>query len=275
MAAGFNKDDAQVKSRLRNNLHATRRYCNRKRCPEDIHCRMAAALQLLSVWFPFVPLVHPPSWVPETHMGALPPGKPVWVPVHSVLTLPPSVNGSPACCRFANRTIQNVSSLRPHGHPPLLPLKDEGTVPVTSLPLVPLCLQCEGSTSVFLTVLLRPFHSCPLTPVYTKKSETIKGTFWCLNNRDVQRRGGKTHRTPKRIAHSCNREKVQRKGPKESLTHSFQSGSLEQTAHHCRELELQETKKKKKTEGETIWSPGLSRQGWRQRLPKITATFIH
>lgn len=67
-------------------------------------------------------------------MGALPPGKPVWLPIHSVLTLPPSVNSSPVCCRFANRTIQMVSSLLPHGRPPSLPLKDEGTVPVTSVP---------------------------------------------------------------------------------------------------------------------------------------------
>lgn len=56
------------------------------------------------------------------------------MPIHSVLTLPPSVNSAPVCCRFANRTIQMVSSLLPHGHPPLLPLKDEGAVPVTSVP---------------------------------------------------------------------------------------------------------------------------------------------
>lgn len=76
--------------------------------------------------FPFVPLIHPPSWVPETHMGALPPGKPVWVPIHSVLTLPPSVNSSPVCCSSANRTIQMVSSLLSPRPPTLAPSEGRG-----------------------------------------------------------------------------------------------------------------------------------------------------
>lgn len=50
------------------------------------------------------------------------------------------------------------------------------------------------------------------------------------------------------------------------VTHSFQSGSLEQTAHRCREPELQETKKEEEDD-ETMRSPGLSQQGWTERLP--------
>lgn len=42
------------------------------------------------------------------------------------------------------------------------------------------------------------------------------------------------------------------------VTHSFQSGSLEQTAHRCREPELQETKKEE--EDDETMSPGLSQQ---------------
>lgn len=89
-------------------------------------------LTFVCIYVHLSPRSIPPSWVPGTHMGALAPGTPVWVPIHSVLTLPPSVNSSPVCCSFANRTIQMVSSPPPPPHP--LPLKDEGTVPVTSVP---------------------------------------------------------------------------------------------------------------------------------------------
>lgn len=98
---------------------------SRKCYAEDI-TYPSASFNVYLYLFPLVPLVHPPSWVPETHMGALPPGKPVWVPIHSVLTLPPSVNSSPVCCSFANRTIQMVSSLLSPRPPTLAPSEGRG-----------------------------------------------------------------------------------------------------------------------------------------------------
>lgn len=59
------------------------------------------------------------SQLGETHMGELPAGMPARVPNHGALTLPPSVSASPVCCRFANRTIQMVSSLLPPRPPTL------------------------------------------------------------------------------------------------------------------------------------------------------------
>lgn len=52
-------------------------------------------------------------------MGELPAGMPARAPNHGALTLPPSVSASPVCCRFANRTIQMVSSLLPPWPPTL------------------------------------------------------------------------------------------------------------------------------------------------------------
>lgn len=98
----------------------------RRKCYAEDITYPSASFNVYLYLFPFVPLVHPPSWVPETHMGALPPGKPVWVPIHSVLTLPPSVNSSPVCCSFANRTIQMVSSLLSPRPPTLAPSEGRG-----------------------------------------------------------------------------------------------------------------------------------------------------
>lgn len=69
-----------------------------------------------SLYFPISPST---SQLGETHMGDLPAGMPAPVPNHGALTLPPSVSASPVCCRFANRTIQMVSSLLPLWPPTL------------------------------------------------------------------------------------------------------------------------------------------------------------
>lgn len=66
-----------------------------------------------------LPISPSASQLGETHMGDLPAGMPAPVPNHGALTLPPSVSASPVCCRFANRTIQMVSSLLPLWPPTL------------------------------------------------------------------------------------------------------------------------------------------------------------
>ena len=70
----------------------------------------------VSLSHPSVPSI---SRLGETHMGELPAGMPARAPNHGALTLPPSVSASPVCCRFANRTIQMVSSLLPPWPPTL------------------------------------------------------------------------------------------------------------------------------------------------------------
>lgn len=60
----------------------------------------------------------------------------------------------------------------------------------------------------------------------------------------------KKRKTPQMFTHThkhntCTDKETQRKATW-FLTHSFQSGNLERTAHHCRELELKTRAEKKK-----------------------------
>lgn len=53
-----------------------------------------------------------------------------------------------------------------------------------------------------------------------------------------------------------------------ALTHSFQSGSLEQTARHCRELELKTQAEKKKKGNDCLWC-WWTTQHWSQLSPLL------
>lgn len=98
----------------------------------DVFRLQRRPLTFVCIYVHLSPWSIPPSWVPGTHMGALAPGTPVWVPIHSVLTLPPSVNSSPVCCSFANRTIQMVSS-----PPPLWRTRGQSLWPLSLPPVDP------------------------------------------------------------------------------------------------------------------------------------------
>lgn len=70
---------------------------------------------------------------------------------------------------------------------------------------------------------------------------------------------------------SCTRKGADtHRGKEKSLTHSFQSGSLEQTAHHCQGLELKETSQEEEEEDETIesWSVPARLKGTAANIPK-------
>ena len=93
-----------------------------------LSCFSASEICLLSYFRTFIFIsfnVYPSNSSPsilrlsETHMGRLPAGMPAPVPNHGALTLLPSVSASSVCCRFANRTIQMVSSLLPPWPPTL------------------------------------------------------------------------------------------------------------------------------------------------------------
>lgn len=79
---------------------------------------LAISLHLLSLSL-YLTVRHSISRLGETHMGELPAGMPARAPNHGALTLSPSVSASPVYCRFANRTIQMVSSLLPPWPPTL------------------------------------------------------------------------------------------------------------------------------------------------------------